>query len=94
MLSEVLAALFGCHHKLLLDDMRGSRAQTYSVSGFAGFPQRTTAFERNAVGGIQGGMSPWSQDGCPRRGGRERSDRWKGEGEALSPPRRLGKAKS
>ena len=44
--------------------------------------------------GFQGGMPHWSQDTCPRRGGRERSDRWKGEGEALSPPRRLGKAKS
>jgi len=48
---------------------------------------------RNDVGGIQGGMSPWSQDASPRRGGSEcerASERWKGEGGALSPPRRFG----
>ncbi len=32
-------------------------------------------------------MPHWSQDVCPRRGGRGQSDRCKGEGEALSPPR-------
>jgi len=37
--------------------------------------------------GFQGGMPHWSQDENPRRGGRERSERWEGEGRALSPPR-------
>jgi hypothetical protein len=35
--------------------------------------------------GFQGGMPLWSQDGSPRRGGRERSERWKGS----SPPKRF-----
>ena len=36
-------------------------------------------------------MSPWPQDAPrPRRGGREQSDRWKGEGEADSPSKQAG----
>jgi len=61
---------------------------------FHRLPSMDNSVQEKRCWGIQGGMPHWSQDACPRRGGRERSERWKGEGEALSPPRRFGKAKS
>ena len=39
--------------------------------GFCGFASN--------LRGFQGGTPPWSQGDSPRKGGRERSDRWKGE---------------
>jgi hypothetical protein len=62
-------------------------------------PSRKTSLRRNDVWGFQGGMPLWSQDALwnPRRGGREReeaSERWKGESEAVPPPKGFGKAKS
>ena len=60
------------------------RAQTVLGPDCVGFPRRTTSLRRNDVGGIQG-------EAASRK---EASERWKGEGRALSPPRRLGKAKS
>ena len=48
-------------------------SQTVLPPDFVGFPLKPAALRRNAVGGIQGGMSPWSQDELRslRRGGRE-----------------------
>ena len=40
--------------------------------------------------GVPRGYDPLVAGRSPRRGGRERSDRWKGEGEALPSPRRWG----
>ena len=50
-------------------------------------PRSRICPSRKSVGVPRGYVPHWSQDACPRRGGREPSDRWKGEGGALSPPR-------